>query len=407
MTLTDTQIRNIKAEDKPRKYFDGGGLYLHVYPTGGKLWQLAYRFNGKPKTLSIGQYPVVSLKEAREQRENAKKLLTNGVDPAEYKKAVKASVYADSQNTFEVIAREWHSKQLDKWTEGYANQVINRLINDVFPAIGGKPIKTVTGKDILEALQKIEERGAIESAHRMKQVISQVFRYAQPTGRVDSDPAVNLSSQLKPIIRTSFASITDSKEIGYLLRDIDNYQGNVVVRMALRLLPYVFLRSRELRGGEWQEINFADAEWRVPADRMKMKELHIVPLSNQAVELLKEIKPYTGHSKYIFPSPMSNTRPISDMALLNALRRMGYEKGVMTVHGFRSMASTLLNEKGYNRDWIERQLAHGERNKIRAAYNYAEYLPQRRKMMQEYADYLDVLKASAKTKVIALRVNEG
>ena len=404
--LTDIVIRNIKATDKPKKYYDGGGLYLYVSPkSGGKFWYLAYRFGGKQKTLSLGEYSIISLKDARDRRDDAKRLLANGVDPEAYKKAAEAAVYANSHNTFEIIAREWHSKQSGIWVESHRDRILSRLVKDIFPLIGNKPINSISSPMLLDVLRKIEDRGAIETAHRIMQICGQIFRYAKVTGRAECDITADLRGALSPAKHGNFASIKDLKEIGFLLRDIDAYQGNIVVKTALRLLPYVFVRSGELRHAEWKEIDFDKAEWRIPASRMKMKEIHIVPLSKQAIGILKELRPYTMHSQLVFPSMRENIRPISDMALLAALRRMGYDKETMTVHGFRSMASTLLNEQGYNRDWIERQLAHGERNKIRDAYNYAQYLDQRRGMMQEYADYLDALKADTSNKVISLRAN--
>ena len=404
--LTDKSIKNLKAAEKAQKVYDGGsGLYMYVSPSGGKFWYMAYRFDGKQKTISIGEYPAIGLKDARDKRDEAKKLLANNVDPAAHKKAVKESAKAESQNTFENIAREWHSKQAGIWVESHKDRTLARLMNDVFPLIGKKPIHAITAPELLAVLRKIESRGAIETTHRTMQICGQVFRYAIATGRAERNPAADLKGALTPVKHTNFASITDPKAIGQLLRDIDAYNGNIIVKTALQLLPYVFVRSGELRRAEWSEIDFDKAEWRIPASRMKMKELHIVPLSNQAVQLLKELNLYSGYSKYIFPSMRANSAPISDVTLLAALRRMGYDKETMTVHGFRSMASTLLNEQGYNRDWIERQLAHAERNNVRAAYNYAEYMPERRKMMNNWANYLDALKASNENKVIPIRAN--
>jgi integrase len=392
MKLTDTAIRCIKPTGKTQKLFDGGGLYLMVAPAGGKLWRLDYRFEGKRKTLALGAYPAVSLKDARQRREVAKEQLAAGIDPGAHKKAVKAAVRAETGNTFEVLAREWFARQKAAWAASHADKVIARLENHIFPVLGGKGIKGITAPELLEAIRRIEERGTIETAHRALQVCGQVFRYAVATGRADYDPAGALRGSLTPVKRTGFSTITDSRAIGALLRDIDAYPGNVVVRAALRMAPYVFVRPGELRQAEWQEFDLGAAEWRVPAVRMKMRQAHIVPLARQVVNILKDLRQYTGHSRFLFPSMRANSAPITDVTLLAALRRMGYGKDEMTVHGFRSMASTLLNEQGYNRDWIERQLAHGERNSIRAAYNYAEYLPERRRMMQEWADYLNGLR---------------
>ena len=393
MKLTDTFLRGIKATGKMQKHPDGGGLYLYVSPTGGKLWRIDYRFEGKRKTLSMGAYPTISLADARTRRQEAKVLLAQGIDPSAQKKAVKAAIKTDATNSFEVVAREWFDKYKDSWVDHHGKKIFARLENDIFPLIGAKAVGAVTAPELLEALRRIEARGAIDTAHRTLQNCGQIFRYAIATGRAERDTAADLRDALSPVRPTNFASITEPKAIGALLRDIDAYPGNLIVRAALRMAPYVFVRPGELRRAEWSEFNLESAEWRIPAARMKMKEMHIVPLARQVVAILEDLQQYTGHSRYLFPSMRANSAPISDVTLLAALRRMGYDKDAMTVHGFRSMASTLLNEQGYNRDWIERQLAHGERNTVRASYNYAQYLPERRKMMTEWADYLDELRA--------------
>lgn len=393
MKLTDTFLRGIKATGKAQKHPDGGGLYLYVSPTGGKLWRMDYRFEGKRKTLSMGAYPTLSLADARARRQEAKVQLIQGIDPSAQKKAVKAAIKTDATNSFEVVAREWFDKFKDSWVDHHSKKIFARLENDIFPIIGAKAVGAVTAPELLEALRRIEARGAIDTAHRTLQNCGQIFRYAVATGRAERDTAADLRDALSPVRPTSFASITEPKAIGALLRDIDAYPGNLIVRAALRMAPYVFVRPGELRRAEWSEFNLESAEWRIPAARMKMKEMHIVPLARQVVAILEDLQQYTGHSRYLFPSMRANSAPISDVTLLAALRRMGYDKDTMTVHGFRSMASTLLNEQGYNRDWIERQLAHGERNTVRASYNYAQYLPERRRMMTEWADYLDGLRA--------------
>jgi integrase len=392
--LTDTAMRCFKATEKTQKLFDGGGLYLMVPPTGGKLWRLDYRFEGKRKTLALGAYPAVSLKEARQKREDAKELLAKGIDPSAHKQAIKAAVRAETENTFEIIAREWFAKYSAGWSEANRVKVLTRQINYIFPFIGGKPIREVTAPELLEALRHIEKRGTLDTAHRALQDCSRIFRYAIATGRGERDTATDLRGALPPAKEGSFATITEPNGVGQLLRAADGYGGGIVVASALRLAPLVFVRPGELRRAEWTEFNLDGAEWRIPAERMKMRQQHIVPLARQALDILRTLHKFTGHGQFLFPSPRTDARPISDVALLAALRRMGYSREEMTVHGFRSMASTLLNEQGYNRDWIERQLAHGERNSIRAAYNYAEYLPERRRMMQEWADYLDGLRAA-------------
>ncbi|MCL2012410.1 MAG: integrase arm-type DNA-binding domain-containing protein [Cystobacterineae bacterium] len=392
MKLTDSFLRNLKTTSKVRKFSDGGGLYLHLSKAGGKLWRMGYRFEGKQKTLSFGAYPAVSLKAARQKREEAKELLAQAIDPCAHKQAVKATARAEVENSFEVVAREWHDKRKDSWTEGHKDKILSRLEKDIFPCVGATPVDGVPAKELLVALRQIEARGATELARKTLQYCSQIFRYAIATGRAEHDTAANLRGALVPVKSTSFASVKEPKAIGVLLQDIDAYTGNLIVRAALRMAPYVFVRPGELRQAEWAEFNLEGAEWRIPAEKMKMRQMHIVPLARQVLAILSELRQYTGSGRFLFPSMRANSAPISNMTLLAGLRRLGYDKDTMTVHGFRSMASTRLNEMGYNRDWIERQLAHGERDAIRAAYNYAEHLPERRRMMQEWADYLDKLR---------------
>jgi integrase len=389
--LTEAKVRTAKPQKSPKKLFDGGGLFLLVTPSGGKLWNLKYRFNGKEKKLSLGSYPEISLAEARQRREEARALVANEVDPGEIKKAQQAAESAQA-DTFEVIAREWHSRFAPTWAKSHAGKIIRRFELYVFPWIGTKEITSISAKEMLEVLRRVEEKGIIETAHRIQQSCGRVFRYAIATGRAERDPTGDLRGALPPANTKHMASIIDPKEIGGLLRAIDGYNGSIVTRCALQLAPLVFVRPGELRHGEWTEIDFDAKEWRIPAEKMKSKFQHIVPLSKQSVKVLKEIMPLTGKGKYVFPSPRTGNRPMSDNAVLAALRRMGYEKDEMSGHGFRSMASTLLNEQGWNRDAIERQLAHTEKNSVRASYNFAEYLPERRKMMQSWADYLDSLR---------------
>ena len=392
MSLSDTQLRNMKATGKAKKISDGGGLYLHLSPAGGKLWRMAYRFEGKQKTVCFGAYPALSLKEAREKRDESKALLARGIDPSLHKQAAKAASIAETANAYEVVAREWHAKYAPGWTESNAERVLARQAKDVFSFIGKRPIAQISAPELLAVLRKVEERGALDTAHRILQDTSRIFRYAIATGRAERDPGADLKGALPVPRKGHFSTIVDTKEIGQLLRDIDAYSGNLIVRAALRLAPYVFVRPGELRKAEWSEFDLENAEWRIPAKRMKMRVLHIVPLSRQVLGILHDLHPYSGDGLYLFPSVRAKSAPISDMTLLAGLRRLGYSKEQMTVHGFRSLASTLLNEQGFNRDWVERQLAHGERNSVRASYNYAEYLPERRKMMQTWADFLDSLR---------------
>lgn len=391
MALSDVMIRNAKPRDKAFKMTDGLGLYLLVNPNGSRWWRFDYRFDGKRNTLSMGVYPDVSLKDARERRDDARKTLKDGIDPSHAKKARKAS--STGADSFEGIAREWFEKYSKTWTPSHGERILRRLERDIFPWLGSRPVHEIKAPDLLSVLRRIEARGAVETAHRASQNCGQVFRYAVAIGRAERDPSSDLKGAIPPTKAKHHASITDPKEIGGLLRAIDGYEGGLIVRCALKLAPFVFVRPGELRRAEWKEINWDKAEWVIPSEKMKMREKHIVPLSRQALDVLKELQPLTGEGKYLFPSPRTDERPMSENAVLSALRRMGYTGDQMTGHGFRSMASTLLNEQGWNRDAIERQLAHAERDEIRAAYNYAEHLPERRRMMQAWADHLEDLKA--------------
>ncbi|MDO5674275.1 MAG: tyrosine-type recombinase/integrase [bacterium] len=389
--LTDATVRNAKPKDKPYKLTDGRGLYVLVNHTG-KYFRFDYRFRGKRKTLALGVYPDVSLSQARDRLYEARKLLADDIDPAEYRKVTKTMITEQLTNGFETIAREWFTKNKHTWTDKYADTVLSRLENNVFPWIGSRPITEVSPPEILQALRRIEERGAIETAHRVKQVCGQIFRYAIACGRAERDPSADLKGALAPAKLQSMATITDPQQITGLLQAIDGYQGHLITRCALRFAPLVFVRPGELRHAEWTEFNLNLAEWRIPAAKMKMRLAHIVPLSRQAVAVVEEIRPLTGRGRYVFPSLRSGDRPMSDNTVLAALRRMGYAKEEMSGHGFRAMASTLLHEQGWPSDVIERQLAHTERNSVKAAYNHAQHLSERRRMMQEWADYLDRLK---------------
>jgi integrase len=395
MPLTDTVIRKAGPGPKPIRLFDAGGLYLEVAPSGGKWWRLKYRFAEKEKRLSLGVYPEVSLKEARLKRDDARRLLANGVDPSAQRQVSKSALVESATNSFETIAREWFAKFSQGWVESHSDKIIRRLERDVFPWLGARPVNTITAAELLTALRRIESRGALETSHRAMQNCGQVFRYAVATGRAERDPTADLRGALPPVKEKHHASVKDPKAIGALLRAIDGYQGSLITKCALRLAPLLFVRPGELRKAEWTELNLDGAEWRIPAERMKMREQHIVPLSAQAVAILRELHALTGGRRYVFPGARTNGRPMSENTVNAGLRRLGYAKDEMTGHGFRSIASTLLNEQGWHRDAIERQLAHAERNNIRAAYNFAEHLPERRKMMQAWSDYLDGLKAGA------------
>lgn len=388
MPLTNNAVLNAKPNQKPVKMYDAGGLYLEVAPSGGKWWRLKYRINGKEKRISLGVFPDVTLKEARDKRDAARKQLANGIDPGEHRKAAKASKADDGTNGFEVVAREWFGKFAPNWADSHSEKIIRRLERDIFPWLGKRPIAEISAPELLTTMRRVEERGAVETAHRAMQNCSQVFRYAIATGRAIRDPAADLRGALPPSKSKHHASIIDPKAIGALLRAIDGYQGSMITKCGLQFAPLTFVRPGELRKAEWSEFDLSAAEWRIPAERMKMREQHIVPLSSQALVVLRELQPLTGSGRYVFPGARTNGRPMSENTINAALRRLGYTNDEMTGHGFRSMASTLLNEQGWNRDAIERQLAHAERDTIRAAYNYAEHLPERRKMMQAWADFL-------------------
>lgn len=386
MKLTEVKIRSLKPKDKPYKESDGYGLSLYITTTGRKYWRYKYRYGGKEKLLAIGIYPDVSLAEARAKRLEVRKLLNNGTDPGLVKKHKKQGRKEAAQNYFEALAREWHANFYSKWTEKHAKTIMARLENNIFPWLGNRPVAEIDAPEILTAIRRIEERGANETAHRILQSCGQVFLYAIRTGRAESNPITNLKGALEPVQVQHYASIKDPIAIGELLRVINDYKGFFLTRCALKLSPLLFLRPGELRSLEWSFVSLDIAEIRIPAEKMKMRATHIVPLSIQALAIFKELQPLTGDSTFVFPSALTPGRPMSENTVTAALRRLGYAKDEMTGHGFRSMACTLLNEQGWNRDVIERQMAHSERNKVRAAYNYAEYLPERRSMMQHWAD---------------------
>ncbi len=391
MTLTNTAINNVKPAAKPQRLFDGGGLYLEVAPAGGKWWRLKYRYNGKEKRLSLGVYPDVSLKMARERRDEMRKLLANDVDPSSNRQAVKASRSDEQANSFEVIAREWISKYSTQWTADHTEKNLRRLERDLFPWLGNLPITEVTPPKLLAALRRIEERGAVETAHRALGNCSQIFRYAIATGRAERDPATDLRGALSPVKGGHFAAVTDPKEVAELLNKINNYQGTFIVKCAIRLAPLFFVRPGELRKAEWANVDLEKAEWRYLVTKTNTE--HIVPLATQALEILRELQPVTGRGRYLFPSARSNTRPMSNNAILGAMRRLDIGKEQMSGHGFRAMARTILDEVlGVRPDYIEHQLAHAVRDPNGRAYNRTAHLPERRKMMQQWADYLDGLK---------------
>lgn len=406
MPLSDLKIRNAKHEGKNLKLADEKGMYLFVTATN-KSFRMDYRYGKERKTETLGKYPDVSLAKARGRRDESRAMLADGKDPMVEKKKAKVDQHLKIANTFESVGQEWFATFKVGKTSGHAEKTYRRLANDVFPWLGKRPIHELAQdvQSIKSCLDRIIKRGAIETAHRAMQNIGQIFRYGMITGKCPSDPTIALKGALPTPKVIHHASITDTAQIGGLLRAIDGYQGSYLTRYALQLAPLVFVRPGELRKAEWIEFDLEKAEWRIPAERMKMRETHIVPLSTQAIRILRELAPLTFNKKYLFTGARTNGRPMSENTINAALRRLGYEGNEMTGHGFRSMASTLLNEQGWNVDAIERQLAHAERNSIRAAYNYAEYLPERKKMMQAWADYLEQLKQGAE--VIPLIARNG
>ena len=390
MPLSDAAIRKAKPADKTQRLFDGGGLYLEITPAGGKLWRQKYRFGGKEKRLAHGTYPEVSLAEARDRRDNARRLLAAGTDPGEHRKAEKQAGEDRATNSFEAVAREWFGKFAPNWAASHAGKIMGRLENDLFPWIGSRPVAEIKAPELLRCLRRIESRGALETAHRVLQNAGQVFRYAIATGRADRDPSTDLRGALAPWKPQHYPAPTDPKAVGELLRAIDGYTGGNVVKAMLRLAPLVFVRPGELRQAEWAEIDLEAAEWNIPAHKMKMREPHMVPLSRQAIEILTDLQPLTGNRAHVFPGGHDPRKPMSEAALNAALRRMGYDKTTMTAHGFRAIARTLLDEElGFRPDYIEHQLAHAVRDPNGRAYNRTAHLAARRKMMQAWADYLD------------------
>lgn len=394
MALTDTACKNAKSNsDKAYKLTDEKGLYLLIAKNGGKWWRFDYRFDGKRKTLSMGTYPEISLKNARQKRDDARELIAKQLDPGIARKIEKAG---SKENTFQAVAEEFLSTNINKWSKSHHKHVKECFERDVFPWIGSRPLKELSAVEVLVALRRIVDRGAIETAARTKQFIGQAIRYGIATGRAERDCTQDLRGALPSPAKGHYNAITDSKTLGQLLRDIEAYKGSFVIRTALQVQPMLFVRPANLVQMEWSEVNLELAEWRIPSEKMKMKDRHIVPLPNQAVELLKDIYPLTHSRRYVFASAQGKNKEghISRETPSATLRRMGY-KGLHTAHGFRTTASTLLHEQGFHSDMIERQLAHAERNSVKAAYCHAEYLPERRKMMQAWADYLDGLRNGA------------
>ncbi|MBO7754512.1 MULTISPECIES: tyrosine-type recombinase/integrase [Burkholderia] len=387
--LTDLRCRTARytANGTGNKLFDGGGLFLELRASGAKKWRLKYRFNGKENLLTFGDYPLVSLAEARAKRDEAKRTLAAGLDPAMQRDMSRHAQIVAAQNTFETVAREWHEMQCGTWSVDHARRVMDRLEKDVFPHLGRRPISEISAPELLAVIRRIESRGALETSRKTHQTCGQVFRYAIAVGKAERDPSPDLRGALKTRAVKNMARVSEG-ELPELLAAIDGYDGDRRTKLALRLLSLTFVRTVELRFAEWSEFDLERAEWRIPAPRMKMRQPHIVPLSRQALAVIQAIRDTTTNKRWLLPSPRNPEQPISENTILYALYRMGFH-GRMTGHGFRGLASTVLNERGFSPDWIERQLAHTEQNSIRAAYNHAQHLPERHRMMQWWADYLD------------------
>lgn len=397
MALTDAAIRTAKPTDKPYKLTDGKGLFVLVHPNGSKYWRLKYRYDGKEKTLALGVYPETLLKEARQRCDEARKLLANDMDPGNVKKAQKAARLADAENSFKAVSIEWLSKQKPAWSEGHYNRVYARLENNAWPKLGKLPISSIKPVTVLETLREIEKRNAHYMAGRVKETVGQVMRYAVATGRAEYDPTPSLKGALTAHTTKHMASVTDPKRVGELLRMFDAFSGSHAVRVALNLAPLVFARPGELRQMRWAELDLDGKLWDLPRGRMKMRESHLVPLSTQAVALIEEMRPYSGHLEHVFPGARDPKRPMSNAAINAALQRLGIDtQEELTGHGFRAMARTILRERlGFDSEWVEAQLSHKKQGALGSAYDRTTFIEQRKEMMQAWSDYLDKLKAGA------------
>ncbi|AGW91757.1 integrase [Ralstonia pickettii DTP0602] len=400
MPTTDIAIKNaIKASkdaDKPLKLFDGGGLFLLITPAGGRYWRLKYRMAGKEKLLALGVYPDVGLAAARKKREVARERVAAGVDPGEAKKAEQRAAKLAADNSFEAVARDWLEERKSTVEEAQHIKTLARLVNDVFPWIGNRPITQIDAPEILAVLKRIDRRGARFSAHRVRSEISRVFRYAIKEGKAKSDPAKDLIGAIPPAVETHFAAITDPAKVGEMLRAFEGFSGTFPVLCALKLAPLLFVRPGELRKAEWAQIDLERGEWRYRVSKTKTD--HLVPLATQAVAILRELHALTGNGQYVFPGARSALRPMSEAAINAALRRLGYDtRTEITGHGFRAMARTILHEELHQKpEVIEHQLAHTVPDALGAAYNRTRFIKERREMMQAWADYLDELKRGAK-----------
>ena len=396
MSITDARARNAKPNDKDYKVTDERGLYLLVKTNGSKLWRYKYRFSGKERTLAMGAYPEISLKEARSKRDEARRLLDEGKDPSLEKQIQKALNISKYENNFEAVGREWYEVKLTGKSESHRSRSLRMLEKELFPYLGIRPVSDITAPELLTILRRIEKRGVVDTAHRAKQTAGQVFLYAIQTGRATDNPAANLTGALRPKETTHYPAITTPLEVGLLMLAMDAYNGTPIVRAALKLSALLFLRPGELRQLEWSFINWNEGRIEIPATLMKIKEAHIVPLSRQAKKILEQLHTLTGRGQYLFPSERGASRPLSDNGVRTALRTIGYSNEVMVPHGFRAMARTLLDEVlEYRIEWIEQQLAHVVKDPNGRAYNRTKHLKQRAEMMQHWADYLDELKQVA------------
>ncbi len=392
--LTATEVKQAKPGDKLLKLADGGGMYLQVHTNDARYWRYDYRYASKRKTLALGVYPEVSLKEAREKHQEARDKLRQGIDPGEVRKVEKLTRHLAAAESFEAVAREWFNQVMPEKSTSYRERTARILDKDLYPYLGNRPISSVTAPELLATLRRIESRGANDIAHRAKQTAGQIFRYAVATGRAERDPSGDLKGALKARRKKKHhAAIIDPAEVGRLLVAMNGFQGSLVVKTALLLSPLLFQRPGEIRAMEWSEINWNEARWEIPAEKMKMSQPHIVPLSAQALGLLRELQRHTGRGRYVFPSARGASRCLSENGVRVALRTLGYDNDTITPHGFRAMARTLLDEVlDYRVDWIEHQLAHAVKDPNGRAYNRTAHLDGRARMMQEWADYLEGLK---------------
>ncbi|MCL6327482.1 tyrosine-type recombinase/integrase [Pectobacterium polaris] len=400
MPLTDVKVRSAKSEDKAYKLTDGEGMHLMVHPNGSKYWRLQYRFDGKQKTLALGVYPEITLSEARQRRDEAKRQIATGTDPSEQKKVDKQLRQTLVDNTFKAIALEWHEYKRPNWSKGYAEDLMEAFENDIFPDIGKRPIAEIKPLEMLTSLRKLEKRGVLDKLRKIRQACNQVFRYAIVTGRAENNPASELASALPPPKATHYPHLLPD-ELPDFLRALSTYSGSKVTQLATRILMLTGVRTIELRQAEWKEFDFEKGLWEVPKERMKMRRPHLVPLADQVIDALQQLYAVTGRYNLVFPGRNDITKPMSEASINQVLKRIGYH-GKATGHGFRHTMSTILHEQGYNTAWIELQLAHVDKNTIRGTYNHAQYLEQRRGMLQWYGDFIDGLEHGDVRKVVVM-----